>query len=78
MVSSEILLSYPDWKISFMVHTYASDKQLYAVIIQNNKHISFLYRILSKPKFNYTTTQKEPLNIVECPKKFRELFLAMK
>ena len=26
MVSTEALLSYPDWKIPFTVHTYAYDK----------------------------------------------------
>ena len=37
MVSAETLLSYPYWKIPFTVHTDASEKQLCAVISQNNK-----------------------------------------
>ena len=37
MVSAETLLNYPDWKIPFTVHTDAPDKQLGAVISQNNK-----------------------------------------
>ena len=32
MVSADMLLSYPDWKIPFTVHTNASDKQVGAVI----------------------------------------------
>ena len=56
MVSAETLLSYPYWKLTFTFHTDASDKQLGAVIIHNNKPISFLYIILIKPKCNYTTT----------------------
>ena len=32
MVSAETLLNYPDWKIPFTVHTYASDKQLGSVV----------------------------------------------
>ena len=64
MVSSETLLSYPYWKLTFTVHTDASDKQLGSVISQNNKPISFFSRILSNPQRNYTTTEKELLAIV--------------
>ena len=58
MVSAETLLSYPDWKLPFTVHTGESDKQLGDVISQNNKPIDFLSRRLSKPQCNYTTTEK--------------------
>ena len=69
MVSDEMLLSDPNWKKSFTVHTDDSDKQLGAVIIHNNKSISFFSRILN-PQRNYTTTEKELLAIVEWPNKF--------
>ena len=71
MVSAETLLSYPDWKLLFTVPTDASNKQLCAVIIQNNKPIAFFSRKLSKPRRNYTTTDKELLAIAECFKQFR-------
>ena len=71
MVSADTLLSYPDWKLPFTVHTYASDKQLDAVISHNNKPIAFFSRKLSKPHRNYTNTEKELLVIVECLEKFR-------
>ena len=58
MVSSETLLSYPDWKIPFTVHTDASDKHLGAVISHKNKHIALFSRILSKLQHNYTMTDK--------------------
>ena len=32
MLSSKMLLSYPDWKLPFTVHTDASDKQVCAFI----------------------------------------------
>ena len=64
MVSDETLLSYPDWKLPFTVHTDTSNKQLGAVISQNNKKIAFFSRKLSKPQRNYTTTEKELLAIV--------------
>ena len=70
MVSAETLLSYPDWKPLFMVHTDASDKQLGGVISQNNKPIAFFSRKLIKPQRNYTTNKKELLAIVECLKQF--------
>ena len=70
MVSAKTLLSYPDWKLTFPVHTDASDKQLGTVIIHNNKHIAFFSIILIKPQRNYTTTEKELLIIVELIKKF--------
>ena len=48
VVSEETLLNYPDWRISFKIHTDASDKQLSAIISQNNKLIAFFSQILSK------------------------------
>ena len=49
IVSVETLLSYPDWKLSFTLHTDASDKQLADFIILNNKHVAFFSRKLRKP-----------------------------
>ena len=69
MVSAENLLSYPDWKLSFTVHTDAYDKHLGDVISQNNKPIAFFSRESSKTQRNYTTTNKELLAIVEFLKK---------
>ena len=68
MFSDEALLSYPDWKLLFVVHTDASDKQLGAFISQNNKPIAFFSKKLRKPQCNYTTTEKEILAILECLK----------
>ena len=71
MVFAETLLSYPDWKLPFTVHTDASDKNLGAIIIHKNKPTAFFSRILSNPQHNYNTTEKELLMIVECLKQFR-------
>ena len=59
------LLSYPYQTIPFKVNTDDADKQLGAVISQNNKPIAFLSRILINPKCNYNNTEKELLVIVE-------------
>ena len=71
MVSAKMLLSYPDWKLPFTVHTDDSDKPLCAVIVHNNKPISFFSRRLIKSQRTYTTTEKEILAIVECLKLLR-------
>ena len=41
VVSYDNLLNYPDFKMPFTVHVYSSDKQLGAVISQNNKPVFF-------------------------------------
>ena len=69
MVSAETLFSYTDWKLPFIFHIDASDKQLGAVISQKEKSISFFSIILSKPQSNYNMSEKEILVIVECFKK---------
>ena len=69
MVSAETLLSYPNWKIPFTVHTDVSDKQLGAVIIHNNKPSKLLSRIPRNTQPHYTTTNKEIIKIVKCLKK---------
>ena len=74
MVSVETLLSYPYWKLPFIVHTDDSDKQLGAVISQNNKPIVFFSRILINPQRSYTTTEKEILVIVEFLKQLQGIF----
>ena len=73
MVSTEKLLSYPYYKLPFTVHIDASDKQLGAIMIHNNKPIVFFSRIFIKPQRNYTITEKELLAIVECLNQFRRI-----
>ena len=73
MVTEKVFLTYPDWTKPFDVHTDASDKQLGAVISQENRPIAFFSRRLSKAQRNYTTTEKELLSIVECLKQFRNI-----
>ena len=52
MISEEILLNYSDWSKPFVVHTDSSDKQLGAVISQDDKPIVFFSQRLSKLQRN--------------------------
>jgi hypothetical protein len=65
MVLQEALMNYPDWSKPFDIHIDASDKQLGAVISQDEKPIAFFSQRLSKAQQNYTMTKKELLSIVE-------------
>ena len=56
MVSTETLLSYPYWKITFTVHTDPSDKRFCAVISHNNESITFFLRNIIEPQRDYTMT----------------------
>ena len=44
MVSAENLFNDIDWTITFTVHTYASDKDLDAVISNNDKVIELFFK----------------------------------
>ena len=70
MVLAGKLLSYPYWKLPFIVHTDASDKQLCDVISNNNKPIALFSRRLNKTQRNYTTAKRELPTIVERLKQF--------
>ena len=76
MVSSETMLSYPYCKLPFEVHTDASDNQLGAILIHNNKPIVFFSRIFINPQRNYTTAEKELITILECLNQFRGILFA--
>ena len=73
MLSSETLLSYPDWKIPFTFHTDVSDKQLDAVISYTNKPNALLSRILIKPQRNCTINEKELLAKLKSLKQFQRI-----
>ena len=37
----EVMLTYPNFSKKNIIHTDASDRQVGAVIIQDNKHVAF-------------------------------------
>ena len=64
--------------IAFTVYNDASNKQLGAVISHNNTPLYFFFRIPINPQFNYTTTDKELLSVVECITQFRRIIFGYK
>ena len=69
------MLVYPNFDISFEVHTDSSDYQLGSVVAQQGKLLVFSSRKLTKAQQNYTTGEKELLGIVEILKEFRYILL---
>jgi len=65
VTAKQTLLHYPNFNEPFEIYTYASLRQIGAVIAQNNKPIAFYIRKLRDGQHNYTTTERELLAIVE-------------
>ena len=68
------VLTYPDFKLPFLLYTDASDFALGAVLsqIQDGKErvVSYWNRQLTKPERGYSTTQREALAAVSAVKEF--------
>ena len=78
VISKETLLAFPDFNKEFHVYTDASDYQLGAVIMQENKPIAFYSRKLNQAQRNYTTGEQELLSIVETLKEFQNILFGQK
>ena len=73
ILSSDMLLSYPDHNKPFHVYTDTSDLQLGAIIVQDNQPVVFYRRKLNAAQRNYTTMEQELLSVVETLKGFRTM-----
>ena len=73
LVAREITLAYPDFNEEFVIYTDASDRQLGAVITQNNRPIAMFSRKLNTAQRKYTTTERELLSIVETLREFKSI-----
>ncbi len=66
-----MVLAYPDFTKPFDIYTDASNKQLGAVITQDNRPIAFFSRKLFGTQSKYIVTELELLAIVETLKEFK-------
>lgn len=64
LISEEVMLSHPNFDKEFELTTDASDYALGAVLMQDNRAITFISRTLSKTEENYATNEKEMLAII--------------
>ena len=78
VISKETLLTFPNFNKTFHIYTDASDYQLGAVIMQENKHIAFYSRKFNKAQRWYTTGEQELLSIVETLKEFKNILFRQK
>ena len=75
LIAKETLLTYPNFKKPFEIHTDASKVQLGACISQEGRPVAFYSRKLNPAQTRYTTTERELLSIVETLKEFRNILL---
>jgi hypothetical protein len=78
VISRETLLVFPDFNKEFHIYTDASDYQLGAVIMQDDKPLAFYSRKLNAAQKRYTTGEQELLSIVETLKEFKNILLGQK
>lgn len=81
-LTSQPVLSYPDWNRPFVLTTDASNEAIGAILSQGtigkDKPLAFASRTLNKAETRYSTTEKELLAIVWATKHFRQYLYGRK
>ena len=65
-LAEEVILAYPNYGEVFEIYTDASQRQLGALITQNERPLAFFSCKLNNPQSKYYITELKLLSIVEC------------
>ena len=76
MVAQDTMLSHPNYKSLFTVHTDASKYQIGGVVSQNGNPLGYFSRKFNAAQANYSVTEKELLGIVESLKHSKTMLLS--
>jgi len=75
ILSTDVMLAFPDHNLGFDIETDASDYQLGAVIKQLGRPVAYYSRKLTAAQKNYSTIEKELLSVLETLRTFRSMLL---